>query len=180
MKKQILALALCLPLWAQAQVLDAAASRLDFTLTQMGVPMKGSFRAFKAEVNFNPAKLAASRADIRIATTSIALPATDAVNEAKKPDWFDVARYPEARFVASQFKQLAPERFEVRGKLTLKGVTREIVAPFSAKAQGKKLLIDGVLPVSRLAFNIGDGSWRDTETVSDIVKLNFRLTLIQP
>ncbi|MGL6071668.1 YceI family protein, partial [Craterilacuibacter sp.] len=146
----------------------------------MGVPMKGSFRTFKADAHFDPVKLANSRADIRIATSSIALPATDAVAEAKKPAWFDIARYPEARFVATTFKALPAGRYEVRGKLTLKGVTREISAPFTAQAQGNNMLIEGVLPVSRLSFNIGDGSWRDTETVSDTVKLNFRLSLTKP
>jgi polyisoprenoid-binding protein YceI len=180
MKKQLMAVLLSLPLLAQAQAVDPAASRLDFTLTQMGVPMKGSFRTFKADAHFDPAKLASSRADIRIATTSIALPATDAVAEAKKPAWFDTARYPEARFVSSAFKALPGGRYEVRGKLTLKGVTRDISAPFTAQAQGNTMRIEGVLPVSRLAFNIGDGSWRDTETVSDTVKLNFSLTLTKP
>ncbi|MGL6069666.1 MAG: YceI family protein, partial [Craterilacuibacter sp.] len=79
MKKQLMTVLLSLPLLAQAQGVDLAASRLDFTLTQMGVPMKGSFRTFKADAHFDPVKLANSRADIRIATSSIALPATDAV-----------------------------------------------------------------------------------------------------
>jgi len=38
----------------------------------------------------------------------------------------------------------------------------------------------GTLPISRLAFKIGEGSWSDTGTVADNVDLKFRLVLVNP
>lgn len=177
MKKTLAVAALTLPLSALAAGVDLAASRLEFTLKQMGVPMRGSFTRFSADAHFDPAALSRSRAEIRIPLTSVNLPTPDAEAEVKKPDWFDVARYPEARFVASRFARLADGRYQVQGRLTLKGVSRELAAPFTVRAQGRGYLIEGVLPISRLAFGIGDGSWRDTETVADTVQLKFRLAL---
>jgi len=33
------------------------------------------------------------------------------------------------------------------------------------------------VPLKRLAFNVGEGAWSDTETVADDVTVKFRLTL---
>ena len=35
----------------------------------------------------------------------------------------------------------------------------------------------GVLPIKRLAFNIGDGEWADPSMVADEVQVKFKLSL---
>ena len=50
----------------------------------------------------------------------------------------------------------------------------------AATPQGKAVSIDGTLPISRLAFKIGEGSWSDTGTVADNVDLRFRLVVANP
>lgn len=162
---------------SHAQQLDPANSQLVFSMKQMGVPVSGSFKKFAANVSFDPAKPEQGKADISIDIASISLPTAEANAEAKKKDWFDAARFAQARFVSSSIKPLGNNRFQVNGKLTIKGISRDVSAPFTATSAGKNLSIDGTLPISRLAFNIGDGSWRDTATVADQVDLRFRLTL---
>lgn len=169
-----------LALPALAQPVDLGKSQLAFTMKQMGVPVSGSFKKFAANVDFNPAQPEAGKADLSIDIRSISLPTADANSEAAKKDWFNTAQFPQARFVSSSIKPLGNNRFQVSGKLTLKGTTRELSAPFLATAQGKLLTIDGTLPISRLAFKIGEGSWTDTSTVADNVDLKFRLVLINP
>lgn len=162
---------------ASAQTVDLAHSQVGFTFRQLAVPVDGSFRQFAANVVFDPARPAAGRADITIQTGSIALPTTDASTRARDKAWFNVAQYPTARFVSTRIAPLADGRFRVDGKLTLKGVTREVSAPFAARVQGGVTLVEGVLPVSRLAFRIGDGEWADTDTVADTVDIKFRMAL---
>ncbi|MNT76327.1 YceI-like domain protein [compost metagenome] len=82
--------------------------------------------------------------------------------------------------MSSSIKPLGGNRYQVSGKLTLKGITRELSAPFTATSQGKAVSIDGTLPISRLAFKIGEGSWSDTGTVADNVDLRFRLVVANP
>lgn len=162
---------------ALAQPVDLAKSQLIFSMKQMGVPVSGSFKKFAANVSFNPAQPEAGKADISIDINSISLPTADANAEARKKDWFNTAQYPQARFVSSSIKPLGNNRFQVSGKLTLKGITREVSAPFQISPQGKQLAIDGALPISRLSFKIGEGSWSDTGTVADNVDLKFRIVL---
>jgi len=162
---------------AFAQPVDLANSRIAFSLKQLNVPVDGQFKQFNAKVDFDPAKPQAGKADITIHTASIALPTNDANDEAKKKDWFNVAQYPTARFVSTSIKPLAAGRFQVSGKLTLKGVTRDVSAPFTSKSQNGVTVVEGVLPISRLAFKIGEGEWSDTGTVDETVQIKFRLAL---
>lgn len=162
---------------ALAQPVDQSKSQLVFTMKQMGVPVSGSFKKFAANVNFNPAQPEAGKAEISIDINSLSLPTPDANAEARKKDWFNAAQFPQARFVSSSIKALGNNRFQVSGKLTIKGVTRDVSAPFQIAAQGKQLTVDGLLPISRLAFKVGEGSWSDTSTVADNVDLKFRIVL---
>ncbi|SCK21684.1 YceI family protein [Vogesella sp. LIG4] len=176
MKHTLLLLA-ALSVPAFAQPVDLGKSQLAFTMKQMGVPVSGNFKKFAANVSFNPAQPDAAKADIGIDINSISLPTADANNEARKKDWFNAAQFPQARFVSSSIKPLGNNRFQVSGKLTIKGTTRDVSAPFQITAQGKQLTVDGLLPISRLAFKVGEGSWSDTSTVADNVDLKFRIVL---
>ena len=162
---------------AFAQTLDAGHSQIGFTLKQLNVPVDGQFKQFSAKVNFDAAKPQASLADITIQTASIALPTADANNQAKQKDWFNVAQFPTARFVSTSIKPLATGRFQVAGKLTIKGITRDVSTAFTTKNEGGVTVVDGVLPISRLAYKIGEGEWADTDTVADTVQIKFHVAL---
>jgi polyisoprenoid-binding protein YceI len=162
---------------ALAQTVDAAHSQIGFTLKQLNVPVDGQFKQFNAKINFDPAKPQASRADITIQTGSIALPTADANNQAKQKDWINVAQFPTARFVSTSIKPLSAGRYQGTGNLTLKGVTRDVSVPFTAKTQSCVTVVDGVLPISRLVFKIGEGEWADTDTVADTVQIKFHVAL---
>lgn len=177
MKALLISASLLLASPVFAQSTDLGKSQLTFAMKQMGVPVSGSFKKFAANVSFDPAQADKGKADISIDINSISLPTAEANAEAKKKDWFNAAQFPQARFVSSSIKSLGGNRYQVTGKLTLKGSSRELSAPFTATSQGKTVIVDGVLPISRLAFKIGEGSWSDTGTVSDNVDLHFHVVL---
>lgn len=158
-----------------AAPLDASQSRIDFTLKQMNVPMQGQFKRISGNVDLNPANAAKGRADLLIQIASIALPTADANAQTQRPEWFDAARFPTARFVTTSIKPLGGNRYQFNGNLTLKGSTHALSAPFTASRQGALTVVDGTLPVSRLAFKIGQGEWADTDTVADTVLIKFHI-----
>jgi polyisoprenoid-binding protein YceI len=47
--------------------------------------------------------------------------------------------------------------------------------PINVKAEGGKQVFEGQLPIKRLAFNIGEGEWKDTSMVADEVVIKFRI-----
>lgn len=172
-----LALALaaaCLPAAAQ-QTIDYAKSRVAFAAKQMNVPLEGGFRKFDAKLAWDAAKPEASKADVTIDVASIDLGDRMFDDEAKSKSFFNAAQFPQARFTATGVKALGGGRFEAPGKLTIKGVTRDVVMPFTVKAEGGATVFDGVLPIRRLDYNIGEGSWKDTGILADEVQVRVRL-----
>jgi polyisoprenoid-binding protein YceI len=61
--------------------------------------------------------------------------------------------------------------------LTIKGVGREIAAPFTLRQEGQDWTADGRFDIKRLDFNIGDGPWADTYTVANEVQIRFKFRL---
>lgn len=176
MKKAATALALGALLLAPALAqVDAAKSSVIAVSKQMGVPVEGKFRRFSAQVRFDPAKPADGRASIEIDIASFDLGDADFNRETTKKEWFDAAKHPKATFVTTAIKPAGAGKFEAAGKLAIKGITRDVVAPVSFKAEGGQQVFEGVLPIKRLTFNIGEGEWKDTSTVADDVQIRFRI-----
>lgn len=153
----------------------AAQSEIAFTSRQMGVPVEGHFRRFDADIAFDPRQPQAARVALRIDLASVALASAEAQAELAKPGWFDSRRTPIASFVSSVVRKLDANRYEVAGRLTIKGVTREIVVPVAVAASGAATSASGSFTLQRLAFGIGDGDWGDTSLVADEVLVRFRL-----
>lgn len=179
MNKLIALLALSLlPLSAAAVGYSSIAldkSGISFVSTQMNVPMEGKFGKFTAQLDFNPANPEAARAQVDIDVNSIDVGSSDANDEAKSKDWFNVKVYPAAKFVSSSLKPLGGGRYQAMGKLTIKGQTHDVSALFTVKPQGAVAAFDGGFAIKRLQFGIGEGIWTDTETVADEVQIRFHL-----
>jgi polyisoprenoid-binding protein YceI len=180
MRKQLTAACLtCLsitPVCAQQQVL-ADKSEIKFAGKQMNVPQEGKFKKFTAEVNLDPKKPEASRAQILIDVTSIDTGGAESDTEVKRKPWFDSANHPQAKFVSTSVKALGGGRFEMAGKLTIKGTTRDAVAPFTMKEAGGVTTAEGAFEIKRLDFKVGDGVWADTDTVANEVQIKFRIAV---
>lgn len=166
-----------LPVQAEpVQAIDPARSEVTFVARQMGVPAEGRFGRFSAQVTFDPARLAAARAQIEIELASIDTGVTEVDTEVQRRAWFDTAQFPTARFVSSAVKPLGTGRYEVTGKLTIKGRTRDIAAPFTVTQLNGATVFEGAFTLKRLEYGIGEGVWADTETVADEVQIRFKLT----
>lgn len=155
--------------------LDAAKSSVVAISKQMGVPVEGVFRRFSAQISFDPAKPTEGKANLEIDIASFDLGDADFNRETAKKEWFDAAKYPKATFVTSAIKPAGAGKYEAAGKLTIKGRTLDVVAPVGFKTDGGQQIFEGVLPIRRLAFNIGEGEWKDTSTVADEVQIRFRI-----
>lgn len=158
--------------WAQV---DAAKSSVTAVAKQIGVPMEGKFRKFDAAVNFDPSRLATSSAKVEIDISSFEIGDDQTTKEVKGRDWFDAAKYPKAVFQSTAIRNGAAGKYDVVGKLTIKGTTADVVVPATYRQDGANQVFEGVLPIKRTAFRIGDGEWKDTSVVADEVQIKFRI-----
>jgi polyisoprenoid-binding protein YceI len=153
-------------------------STVNFAYTQMGVAMEGKFNTFTAQIAFDPARIANSRARISVALSSIDTGSVEANEEVAGKLWFDSKTYPQALFIASGIKPLGNNRYLARGKLSIKGKTLDINAPVTFQSEGKKGYFDGSFIIKRLAFNIGTGVWADLGTVADDIQIKFHIVVL--
>lgn len=163
------------------QAVLPAQSEIAFVSRQMGVPVEGRFRQFSAQVAFDPAKPAASRIAFKVDVASITLGSREADAELPKPSWFHVAQFPQASFDSTAVKALGPGRFEVSGRLTIKGVSADVMVPVSLSQSGSGAsmvtVATGSFPIKRLSYRIGEKEWADTSMVADEVQVRFKVAL---
>lgn len=168
--------AVALPVAAQ-QKLVPAQSTLGFVFKQMGVPVEGRFNKFDAQVSFDASKLAGSSVAFTVDIASATLGSAEIDSELPKTTWFNTAKFPQATFASSAFKALGAGKYEVMGKLSIKGQSRDVVVPVTMTQAGAVTTAIGVVPIKRLAFKIGENEWADTSMVADDVQVKFKLAL---
>ena len=169
-------LAFAAPAHAEGVVADK--SEIRFVTKQMGVNFEGSFRKWKSNIVFLPENLAKSKAEFDIELASIDLQSDDSDSEVKGPLWFDMGKFPVAHFASTSMKSVGPDKFEIVGPLTMKGVTRNVVVPIALKKDNAgNRVAEGAFVVKRLDYGIGLGLWADPETVANDVVVKIRMVL---
>lgn len=177
----LLYLAILGPAGAAERPLLKDKSEISFTVTQMGVGVSGSFKRFNARVNLDPAKPETSSADLEVDIASISTGTEEADEEALKTPWLDAAGFPKATFKSSAVRALGGERYEVKGRLAIRGKPRELTVPFSLKNQTDgSSVASGEFRIRRTDFGIGGGQWNEGDLVADEVPVHFRFTLGAP
>ena len=163
---------------AQAQTkLLPAQSEISFTVKQMGVPLDGRFRKFDAQMNFDVAKPETSKIAFTVDMGSATMGSAETDGELPKAPWFNTPKFPQATFQSSAVKAMGPGKFEVSGKLNIKGNVRDVVVPVTLIASGASTTAQGAFAIKRLAFKVGEGDWADTSMVADEVQIKFKLAL---
>jgi polyisoprenoid-binding protein YceI len=154
-----------------------AQSQIAFVSKQMGVPVEGSFKKFDAQIAFDPHKPEGGTITFAIDTASASLGVPEADAELPKASWFSTARFPLASFQSTAIKGLGGGRFEVAGKLSIKGNVREVVVPVAIVQAGPLSTASGSFALKRLEFKVGDDEWTDTTVIANDVLVKFKLTM---
>jgi polyisoprenoid-binding protein YceI len=161
--------------------LDQAKSTLEFQFVQAGAQNKGKFTRFPVTLDFSPDNLTTSKLDVVVETTSLETGDKERDDSLKGTDLLSVAKFPQARFTSTQITKTA-SGYDAVGKLTLRGVSRDIHVPFSfrtADEQGKPAgYLLGKTTLKRLDFGVGQGDWKSTEWVGNDVSVSYSLRLV--
>ncbi len=171
----LMPVAMAQPTAPQAQL--AAGSEIVFTTRQMGVPVEGKFGKFSAQIALDPKKPETGSVGFSIDTASARFGSAETDAEVVKPVWLSVAKFPQATFQSTSIKGAGPGKFEVAGKLTIKGSAQNVVVPVQVAQSGASSTASGSFTIKRLAFKIGEGEWADTSMVADDVQVRFKLML---
>lgn len=162
---------------AAAQTVDMAKSQITFGFKQENVPGEGKFRKFTAQVAFDAAKPEATKANIEVDVTSVDLGDAGWSSDVQSDSWFNTKRFPKSTFVVTSAKALGGGRYEAPAKFTLKGVTKDVTATFTARPDAGGTLLEGMVPLRRNDYKMGEGPWADTTVVANEVAVRFKVYL---
>ena len=179
MKKIALAFALATAFSAQAAEytqVQPEKSSVAFVYKQMGVSVDGKFKKFSSQLSFDPAKPTAAKATFNVELASVDTGAPEGDEEVAGKPWFNTKAFPTATFTSGTVKPLGGNRYEVTGKLSIKGKTQDVVVPATFTEQGKTGIFDGSFSICRADFSIGEGSWAKFDIVANDVLIKFRIT----
>jgi polyisoprenoid-binding protein YceI len=160
---------------ANADEIDLARSSVKVNVRQMNVPFSGQFRRFSADLAWDDKNPEASRAVIDVDLNSFDLGDASFNDEAKGKAFLNVAAFPHATFTSSAIRSLGGGRYEAAGKLSIKGIARDVTAAFTIKDDGGRRVFDAAFPLKRLDYRIGEGEWQDTKVLADETQVQVRL-----
>jgi cytochrome b561 len=159
--------------------IDPAASRLEFSYTEMGVNLVGSFARYSARLRFDPAKPETASVVFDVQMASVDAGADEATSEVAGADWFDTAHHPLAHFQSTSVKRLPSGQYQLSGNLDIKGHVHAILVPVTYQAQGARGQLSGEFGFNRTDYGVGEGEWADTSVVANAIRVRFRFALTQ-
>lgn len=152
---------------------------LTFSFMQAGAENHGSFKQFATELTYDPKNPGAGSLKVTVQAGSLDTQDKDRNDALAGAELFDVAKYPTAQYLASSFAKRADGQLEAVGKLTLRGVTKDLRVPLNLRMAGNGCELSGEVTIKRLDFGVGQGEWQSTEWVGNEVKLQYKVPLVR-
>jgi polyisoprenoid-binding protein YceI len=148
------------------------ASEVTFRIKNLGFNTTGSFSGLAGVISFNPDNPDGCSFDVHIEAGTVNTGVNMRDDHLRAEDFFDVKNHPQIRFVSEKVTGTKKNgTLFVSGKLTIKGVTKEISFPFTAQPVDDGYLFNGEFSINRKDYKVGGGS-----TVSD--KLTVLLKVV--
>lgn len=167
--------------------IDARASSLGFSVTQVGSIVSGRFPTWTGEIVLDPSAPAAARLDIRIDTRAVTTNNYDVDSLLKGQNFLAVQKFPEARFVSTSVAAKGGDRYEAQGRLTIRDVTRDIVLPFTltitddpGRPGSLRAAARGRIVLKRLDYGVGQNEWAGTGQVANEVTVDVNVVAGRP
>ncbi len=108
-------------------VLDPTHSELTFKVKHLMISsVKGEFRNFNATINAAGADFSKATVSVNIQAGSIFTNNDDRDGHLKSADFFDAENHKEISFTGTSLTKLDDENYQLKGNLSIKGVTKEV------------------------------------------------------
>jgi len=109
--------------------IDTKGSDVSFQVRHITGPVRGAFSEFSGTIDVDAVRPERSSVQFRISAASVDTHNDKRDAHLRTADFFDVGTYPEIVFTSTKVVVLTPATFTVSGRLTIRGVTRDIVLP---------------------------------------------------
>jgi polyisoprenoid-binding protein YceI len=158
----------------------ASGGRLGFTARWNGEAVDGRFDRWRAAIRFSPDTLAKSQIRVTVDLASADTGDGQRDDSLKSSDFFDAGAHPSAVFVARDIRHTGGDRYEARGTLDLRGVSKPATIRFTLNIDGDRARVAGTARIDRTAFGVGQGEWAATDAIAAGVDIAFSFTATRP
>ena len=150
--------------------IDVERSQVTFKAYSLLQNADGRFHRFDGQISLDPRNLAAARLNVTVDPASIDTKNKKRDDHLRSPDFFDVNRHPVVAFDSTAVMP-ADGRVTVRGRLAIRGISREIEVPVDVEIRDDALVAQGQFEINRQHYDISYQS--ALNPVKDIVHIAF-------
>ena len=177
------------PPGAQAEKwqVDKDHSNIYFEIRHTYAMVRGQFNDFTGNVNFNPESPETSSVEFEVKTASVDTEIIKRDEHLRTADFFDAAKYPVMTFKSESIKPVSGDKYEMKGDLTVKDVTKSVTLPFTYFGMRENPIEPGTqvagfeteFTINRLEYHVGTGKFFETGVVGDKVNVLVTLELLK-
>lgn len=146
-------------LFAQGYTPVDNGSKVHFVIKNFGIATGGDFTGLAGSITFDPANLPAADFNVSVDASTVNTDIEARDKDLRKSGYFDVQNFPRLSFKSTRVTKTNKDGyFYMFGNITIKGVTKEIKFPFTAKSQDGGYLFEGTFKLNRRDFGVGSSS----------------------
>ncbi|MEL7148857.1 MAG: YceI family protein, partial [Bacteroidota bacterium] len=113
------------------QSINTDESKVSFEVSNMRFnTVEGTFSGMTGTIQFDPTDLSTASMDVCVDASSVDTDNKKRDEHLRKDDFFDVEKYPTICFKSSSVTKTS-SGYEVRGMLTMHGISKEVSIPFT-------------------------------------------------
>ncbi len=168
--------------------IDHAHTEIGFSVRHLMISnVRGHFKSFEGTVVANDDTFKDAKISLTIDPASISTNNDMRDGHLKSADFFEVEKFPTLTFESTSFVATGDRQYEIKGNMTMHGVTKEIsfvatLEGFGKNMQGARVAsFDLTGSIIRSDFGLTWNAAIETGgvTVSDEVKFNFTTELVE-
>ena len=161
------------PVAGEKYLITSENSKIEFIGAKVTGHHNGSFKKISGTIDY-AGQIEKSRVSITIDSSSLETDTPDLTKHLKTADFFDVAKYPEAKFESTEIKPGGEKgaSHTVTGNLTLHGVTKSVTFPATITVNPGVITVESSFAINRKDFAINYPGKTD-----DLIRDDVALTL---
>ena len=147
-------------------------SKIAFVIKNIGLNVNGNFSGLQGTILFDAKDLKSSSINLSVNANSVNTDNNARDKHLRQEEYFNVEKYPLIAFITTKIETAARlNRYNVEGKLTIKGISKSIKFELIATEKENILDMKCNFEINRRDFKVGGNSL----VLSDKVKMNLSL-----
>lgn len=152
--------------------LDGRNSEVTFVGTKKDGKHDGGFKELKGTITVKDNDPTTAQFKVDIDLNTMYTDNAQLTTHLKSPDFFNVKKYPTAKFVSSKVEKKGGNKVEIQGKLTMNGVTKDVTMPATFEVSDPGVSLESNWEINRHDWRISYGP----KQIDDKVKLTIKVT----